>query len=163
MDEAEAKVAAVQLLAELRGAMVTREDSDRLITGLRKLVEGYIELYPVLETLVEPGDFDDDDDFGGPSRPRGMDAALAVLRANPGKWYPVSSVVELLESRGWSPRSSNPRNAVRAALERLVENKQVERNKDRNSGAVIYRVPPVVPPKAPPARGGEYGFDEEPF
>ncbi len=157
MEEEEAEQSVRQLVIELREARETREDADRRIAGLRKLVEGYLELFPLLDSLITSGDLEDEDDeFGKPIRPRGMDAALTVLKDFANKWYPVSAVVALLDQRGWMPRSSNPRNAVRAALERLVETGAIQKGKATGDGTVIYRFLNQTP--AP-----EDEFGEEPF
>ena len=158
MDEAEAQAAVEKLVAELREARIARDDALRRIAGLRKLVEGYLELYPLLDDMVEPGDLDDEDDNVRVTRPRGADAALSVLTERRGEWYQVPVIVDFLDNEGWMPRSSNPRNAVRTALERLVENGAVEKGNAAGSGAVIYRVPP---PDTDPANYDPFG--EEPF
>lgn len=142
-----------ELLDELREAQETREDAERRIVGLRKLIEGYIELYPLTESLVRDGDLEEDE-FAEGDRPRGMEAAHRVLLEHAGNWYTVQAILDLLDRRGWAPHSSNPKNAVRAALERLVEGGVIEKSRGERTGNVVYSSP------APPA--DEFG-DEEPF
>jgi hypothetical protein len=143
VDETEAEQAVRKLVDELHEARDAKDDAERRIAGLRKLIAGYIELFPLLESIPGEGDLDEPGEYGGDTRPRprGMDAALRVLSDRAGNWYRVPVIVEMLDNAGWMPRSSNPRNAVRAALERLVENGAIERANAAADNAVIYSVP----------------------
>ena len=137
------------LVAQLRHA---REDIDKLerqVAGIRKMIDGLVEMYPVTEDVL-PEDLDPED----PPHPRGAEAVLRVLREVAGEWYTVPHIVQRLDAKDWLPRSSNPPNAVRTALERLLEQRAVEKSRS-TTDQVIYRVPVTEP------RG--YGYDEEPF
>ena len=156
MEEAQAEAAVRQLVGELRDARETLESAQRSVVGIRKLIDGYVELFPLLEEVVaKEGGLEDDD-----GHPRGMDAAFEVLRLLPGKWQTVGRVAEALESRGWGPNSSNPANAVRTALERLYSNSRIEKAKS-TTGQVIYRWPDTAKPVS--AGGGYDDFADEPF
>jgi hypothetical protein len=134
-----------QLLAQLEEARAAVDQAQRRATGIRKMIDGLVEMFPAVEDLL-PDDLDDDED----PRPRGAEAVRRALANRKGDWFTVSSVVSLLDKHGWLPTSSNPANAVRSALVRLYDAEVIA--KDRGpSGAVIYSYP--VP---------EYG-DEEPF
>jgi hypothetical protein len=153
MEEADAERAIRGLVVELRQARDTLEEAQRSVVGLKKLIDGYVELFPLLESVVvEEGGIEDDD-----GHPRGMDAALQVLGTNTGNWLSVLAVVQRMEGLGWLPTSTNPANAIRTALERLVSAELVEKGKTA-SGTVVYRKP--VPPSSP---GGYDDFGEEPF
>ena len=144
LDEDSAAVAVVALLAELATARTNMESWQRRAAGLRKMIDGLVEMYPSTEDEL-PDDLDEDE----APRPRGAEAVRRVLEMNVGKWYPVSAIVHLLGQQGWLPASSNPSNAVRTAAERLVELDAIK--KDRSvKGEVIYQFATI------------YG-DEEPF
>ncbi len=137
-----------ELLIQLFDTRQAVEHSQRQAIGIRKMIDGLVEMFPALEDLL-PEDLDDDED----PRPRGTEAIRRVLAENKGAWYTVPAIVTLLDAQDWLPNSSNPANAVRTALERLVERKVVEKSRS-TEGVVIYRHPP--PPTS-------YRSDEEPF
>jgi hypothetical protein len=139
-DEARTEVDAMLVqLTEARNAVAA---SERRVAYVRKSIEALIELHPELEDLL-PEELDSE----GP-RPRGAEAVFEVLESD---WETVPSVVNLLERRGWAPVSSNPANAVRTALERLVAAKRIEKGRtDRKE--VVYR-----------KKKDGYDYDEEPF
>src|ERR1700680_4520599 len=97
-----------QLLEQLAEARSTVEVAQRRVAGLRKLIDGLVEIFPALEDSLP-----DDLDGAEAPRPRGAVAATQVLAAHPGHWYTVSAVLHLLDERGWAPESANPANAVR--------------------------------------------------
>jgi hypothetical protein len=137
MNEIEAGETVRELVRELREARETLEDAQRRVVGLRKLIEGYIELYPLLDAILAEEGADEDDS----ERPRGMDAVAQALTTRPDEWMSVMDTVELLNRLGWLPRSSNPPNAVRTALERLVEQDPERYEKSKtDSGGVRYRL-----------------------
>lgn len=122
-----------RLLSQLgtwREAVVAGE---RRVAGFRKMIDALVEMFPELEDRL-PAELDE----GEPARPRGAAAALNVLQERPNRWYSVGSVVQMLDTKDWLPKSSNPGSAVRTALERLVEKNEIEKNRSTN-GAVIYR------------------------
>jgi len=133
-----------QLLDQLVMIQQVIDGATRRVAGLRKMVEALVEMFPALEDKL-PEDFDENE----PARPRGAAAAITVLRENAGNWFTVVGVLNLLERHEWVPKSSNPANAVRTALERLVEQGAIKKNRS-TEGAVIYRVE-------------NYTDDEEPF
>ena len=152
MQEAEAEQAIRGLVQELRQARDTLEQAQRSVVGLRKLIDGYVELFPLLESVVvEEGGLEDDD-----GHPRGMDAAFQVLGGQTGTYMSVHGIVQQMERLGWMPNSSNPANAVRTALERLHASELIEKAKT-TAGTVVYRKP------VPPSAGGYDDFGEEPF
>src|SRR4051812_6304741 len=115
MDEHEAAVAVKRLRAELVEAHNDLEAARRRMSGLSKLIEGYVELFPSLapreavlrqEPLPEPGR--QRVTPADQPAPKGQEAVLAVMMEHPGKWYTVPAMTRELESRGWTPESPNP-------------------------------------------------------
>lgn len=143
-DEA-ARETVEQLLIQLDHTRRAVELQQRRAAGIRKLIDGLVEMVPALEDLL-PEDLDDDEE----PRPRGAEAVRRILVDKAGVWCAVAGVVDMLDRKGWTPQSTNPANAVRTALERLVEAKTIEKSRS-TEGAVIYRHP----------KSG--GYDEEPF
>lgn len=149
LNEEAAQRLVTRLLAQFEA---TRQETERLrrrAIGIHKMIEGVVEMFPAAEDLL-PEDFDDDAE----PRPRGAQAVERVLGEHPGSRFAVSNVVELLRERGWMPNSTNPSNAVRTALERLVEAGIIEKTRLAEGGPVMYGYP-----KPKPA----YDYGEEPF
>jgi hypothetical protein len=138
LNQDDAKGLVAQLLAQLAEAREAVERSERRATGIRKMVDGLVEMFPALEDLL-PEDLDNDEE----PRPRGAEAVRRVLADRQGDWFTVTHIVGLLDKQNWMPNSSNPANAVRTALERLVDTGGIEKNRS-TTGAVIYRY--LLPP-----------------
>lgn len=145
-----AKGLVVELLTQLEDSRQAVERSQRQAVGIRKMIDGLVEMFPALEDLL-PEDLDDEED----PRPRGAEAVRRILADRKGNWFAVPAIVDILDRNNWMPESSNPANAVRTALERLVEREVIEKGRS-TEGVVIYRHP-----QPPPPRVG--GYDEEPF
>jgi hypothetical protein len=151
--------------AQLHEAAATMDRAQRTVTGIGKILDGYIEMFPQLQSVVDEataGITLPTTEAGDDGRPRGAEAVRLILQESPSAWFRVSQLVGLLRDRGWLPESENPANAVRTALERLVadpDDSDVVRGKFK-SGAVGYMYDPDRD-RTPPAGG--YGFDEEPF
>lgn len=149
LTEENAAVLVGQLLGEVDEARKAMEGAQRREAAARKIIDGLIELFPSAEDWL-PEDFEDD----GAPRPRGAEAVRRVLvEMGEGRWCTVPAIVGMLDARDWLPKSSNPANAVRSALERLVEDGRIEKSKTTDSGTVVYRFPE--------RKGYEEG--EEPF
>lgn len=146
LNETRATELVVELLHQCAEAQEAVERSQRRAAGFRKMIDGLVEMFPAVEDLL-PDDFDSED-----PRPQGAKAVHRVLLDRANTWLTVPMVVDDLGQRGWLPNSSNPSNAVRTALERLVEREGIEKARS-TAGAVIYRV------SQPP----EELDDEEPF
>lgn len=142
-----------ELLAQWDDANRAVDREQRRAIGIRKMIDGLVEMFPAVEDIL-PEDLDDEDE----PRPRGSAAVQRVLAESPSDWFTVPSVVSLLDRRGWAPNSSNPANAVRSALERLVETGGVEKIRS-TAGQVIYRHPGGANDQANPFAPVE----EEPF
>jgi hypothetical protein len=153
MSEAEAATVVEELLAELVAVRSEVSRLERLAVGLRKMVDAVVEVHPSVEDLL-PDDLDEDEE----PRPRGAEAVRRVLEMNRGVWFEVPKIVSLLDQQGWLPDSSNPANAARTALERLVESEVVVKARS-TKGTVIYRVGTDADSKPPDPIYG----DEEPF
>ena len=156
MSEEQAATSIAELLRQLSDARHTVEAGQRRVAGIRKVIDGIVEIFPALEDLL-PEDLDETET----PHPRGSDAVWRVMSA-PGastRWLTVNAVVNLLAERDWMPRSSNPANAVRTALERLHESGAIEKTRSTES-QVIYRwTPPVTD-----SGGNNYdNYGEEPF
>lgn len=133
LDDTGALELAVQLLAEMETAEHVVDEAERRVQGIKKWIYGLVEMFPAVEDLLPP-DFDTTDD----PRPRGASAVLRVLMDNTGRWYSVPAIVDMLDRRDWLPNSSKPANAVRTALERLVERGDIQKSRSIEN-AVIYR------------------------
>lgn len=144
LNDDQAMMLGSQLLVQLEEAKVEVERAQRRATGLRKVLDGLMEMFPAIEDML-PEDLDGEEDF----RPRGAVAVNRVLEAAPTLWFSVDAVLRELQNRRWEPESSHPSNAVRSALERLVEGEIIEKSRSKE-GVVVYKV------KTP-------NFDEEPF
>lgn len=141
LDDQQAAEVVGDLLNELA---TTRDEVDTLsrrIVGIRKLIDGLIEMYPATEDLLPP-DLDDDEQL----RPRGAEAVRRVLEDRPTHWHAVPTVVDRLDAWGWTPESSNPPNAVRSALQRLVDQGLADKGRSAEDGAVVYRLKPRSAP-----------------
>lgn len=134
LDAASAKEMLGRLLSQLVTAREAIVTGQRREAGYRKMIDALVEMFPELEDDL-PAALDEDE----PARPRGAAAVLAILKDNVNNWYQVGAIANMLERRDWLPQSSSPANAVRSALERLVEQGLVQKGKSVQ-GAVIYRV-----------------------
>lgn len=117
----------VELIAEADEAVrqaVRRRD------GLQLVARGLRRAFSELEEI----EYDTD------GRPRGAEAVRRILDESPESGQEVSGIVAALRDRGWLPRSDNPSNAVRAALERLISSDPDNFGKVRptDGNAVIY-------------------------
>ena len=99
---------------------------------------------------------------------RGAEAVLSVLQVEEDRWFSVVDMVESLEEQGLLPESTNPPNAVRAALERLVavDDGHVVKGRPFRNQNVMYRYHEAekaitTAPSVPVDSG--YGYSEEPF
>lgn len=147
LDDDAAETLVAQLVAQLTATRAEEDRLQRRAVGIRKMIDGLVEMFPATEDLL-PENLDDDEE----PRPRGAEAVRRALDEHAGEWYAVPHVADLLARRGWLPNSSKPSNAVRTALERLVEQGDIEKGRS-TEGIVIYRRP--EPPK--------YDTGEEPF
>ncbi len=140
VDESTATAMTQQLLEQLQEAREEVEQAQRRVGGIRKMIDGLIEIFPAAEDVL-PEDLDGDDE----PRPRGTEAVRRVLDAQRGKWYAIPAIVSFLGQQGWLPESSNAANAVRTALQRAFEAGIVEKSRS-TQGQVIYRVPAAKSP-----------------
>ena len=129
MDRAQAK----QILATLTEELTAVE---RRAGSLRKLIEGYTELFPDLIEDVEdrPAPTDRSD------RPRGMDAVMRVFKDAQGKWFTVRLMTMELQRRGWEPDSDDPESAVRTTLARAysLDPERIHKGRGQKTGQVTY-------------------------
>jgi hypothetical protein len=142
-------------------ARIQIADAQSTLESSRLIIQGILRKFPDLAD----GDLTLDADWDAQgTQPVGADAVLQILQVDEGQQFTVRGLVELLESRGWSPNSANPANAVRTALERLVKmpNRGVHKGRD-NDGTVIYWFYEPDREPAPAAEPQGYGYSEEPF
>jgi hypothetical protein len=112
--------------------------TEKRLTTLRRLLAGYLELFPDLVAK-------DPDLSGESARPKGQEAVLRVLMDSPRTWFTVAGVVKELAQRGWSPSSDDPENPVRTSLTRVeAGNPDIRKGQDKDSGAVAYGYWPQV-------------------
>jgi hypothetical protein len=159
MEVEEAELLICRLVGELREQRLLAEKASRQAAALNKIIAGYLEMFPALGSLVDDDallhlEYTDDD------APKGAEAVRIILQESPDQWFYVSRLVQELRERGWLPDSDNPANAVRTALERLINTSDSDVKKGRDSNnRVVYSYRPDDAPPLPPA-----GYDdEEPF
>lgn len=148
LEQEDALTVVVQLLDQLATARDEVERMERRAAGIRKVIDGLVEMFPAAEDLL-PEDLDPEED----PRPRGAEAVRRVLSSHPGTWHTVSSIVNMLDQLDWTPKSSNPSNAVRTALERLHDSAAIEKGRS-DRGQVTYRLPKAET---------TYDYEGEPF
>jgi hypothetical protein len=115
---------------QIRSARTTLE-------SCRLIIQGIVKRYPELESEdlgADDGEWELEDE-----RPTGMEAVYRILLASEGSKFSVRGMVAELKSRGWTPNSATPANAVRTALERLRASPATAVSKGTNSdGTVVY-------------------------
>ena len=149
MEFAEAEAQVRRLSGEWVEAIRVRDQAARQVTGLAKIILGYVEIYPLLTEIV-PFETPEDDPFEfdlEPEVPKGAEALLKIMHERPDYWFWVSELVDALRERGWLPDSDNPANAVRTACERLIVSEDSAVHKGRGtSGRVVYSYRPDFEP-----------------
>lgn len=145
MDVEDATAAVNQLVHELDDWIAKAEEANRRVTGIRTILAGYVQMFPALEAQVGPLAT-----HGTNEPPRGAEAVRLVLQSDSGTPWTVSELVEALNERGWLPDSDNPANAVRAALNRLMDQDGSDVHKRRRGQYVSYVYDPDIEEEEPP-------------
>lgn len=156
---------AERTLATLRDEVTATE---RRLGALRKLVEGYLELFPDLaDSAAASAAAAAESQPDG--RPKGQEAIRRVLMESPGKWFTVPYMLEELRRRDWLPDTDEPGNAIRASLTRVVADPVFQKSRGAKTGAVTFAYKPAaagsVDSHAAPAdaaEGLQTGQDESP-
>lgn len=114
-----------ELLPKLALARRIVEDAERHISGIRQILQGFVIVHPDLADEI-PAELL----LTGPavSNPVGGEAIRLVMRTSLGGAFTVSAMVDELRNRGLLPKSDNPANAVRTALQRLVDRGEVHKH-----------------------------------
>ena len=147
MDEPEARRILRSLRSELDEAVATFRAANKRASTIRKLIEGYVELFPSLTNDVPENVVSAAED-----RPRGQSAVREVLTGNPGKWYTVKLMTRELHDRDWLPASDQPENAVRTALTRIAEtDDHVRKGVGEKTGQITFAWFDELPDLEPPA------------
>lgn len=153
----DARLVVQQLAAELVGLRATAATATRHAAAVSKIISGYVEMFPELGPLVDEEALSDSERTTDEDAPKGAEAVRVILQEQPDQWFYVSGLVAALRERDWLPDSDNPANAIRTALERLLNTPDSDVKKGRDSkNRVIYSYRPDDPP--PPSYE-----DEEPF
>lgn len=165
MDEREVRVLVAQLLTDRERCREVADDALRRAAGIEAVISGYLQMYPGLADEFElPFDVGEMSPREGEA-PRGAAAVRIILQESPRKRWVVSELVDELRRRSWLPKSDNPANAVRAALERLLTkaDSDVFKTPDKDERVVYYVYDPDRDPELfnplpddPPA-----GWDDE--
>ncbi len=138
------------------------QEAQATLDSARLIIQGIVARYPQLRE--EEKEFNDAWESDESERPTGSEAVLSILQVYEGQEFTVSDMVEELRSHDWLPKSGNPPNAVRTALERLVNTAGTHVIKGRNqSGSVIYTCDEEEEQRQLRARASWGGADEEPF
>lgn len=157
MEREEAERTLETLRRELAEAKEAVGAAMKRMSALRKLIEGYEELFPELtDTVLQPATLDAADHarlLDG--RPRGQEAVRQVMKESVGKWWTVTSLVKELQTRGWLPESEVPSSAVRTAVERLVVTDPNVHKDKGSTGAVTYSFRPFVAPHPVESNGSD--------
>lgn len=159
MDVNAAMVEVERLSKELIDQRRIADTANRAAAGLTTILRGYGQMFPELETVLDAAGVSADEPVAGEDdgTPRGAEAVRRILHATPTRWWLVSELVAALNERGWLPASDNPANAIRTAVERLVNTSDSDVLKGRKDGKVAYA---YMPDQAAPG----YDFSgEEPF
>ena len=167
MEVQRAREDVLRLVGELREFRYVASAATRNAAAVSKIISGYVEMFPELGALVEADDLADQEGTDENS-PKGAEAVRLILHEEPNHWFYVSDLVENLRNRGWLPDSDNPANAVRTALERLINTPDSDVKKGRKASKVVYsyrpddfpRLPQTGPPLPTPPPSYD---DEEPF
>jgi hypothetical protein len=109
------------------------------LDGILEIISGIETMFPDLK--LKPEHFRATKPTDGP---KGMEAALTVLKTYATRYMDVREVVRELETRGWLSDSPNPANGVRTALERLVSSPNNGVYKDVSADAVRYVYAPSM-------------------
>jgi hypothetical protein len=127
-------------------------DAQQTIQALARVMEGYAMLYPELKQ-------DEPEESGVQQRlmtrppastsleinnPRGQEAVLEVMKdeAFANRRWTIEEMTEELDRRGWTPKSEQPVNAVRAALNRLARSDDSVRRLRNKERGLVFRYSP---------------------
>ena len=132
MEKAEVEEIYAQIRLERVGVVEEMRALERQLRGYDRLLDGYAMLFPELNEHPETEDRTVRRVITGPSPrrrlrsgppPKGQDAVLAVLQdpRSPSRRWTVGEMTEELFERDWKPDSGQPSNAVRGALNRLLD------------------------------------------
>jgi len=106
---------------------------------LKKMLDGYIELFPELKQLTRSNS-DESPPSATVDRPRGQEAVRRVLVESADHWWTIGEMVAELKRRDWLPDSDNPASAVRTAMERLAGSDQgVRKGVSKSDGYIAFR------------------------
>jgi len=138
----------LELLGELQDEATELEQR---LSGVRKLITGYTEVYPELAAEVRIGTGtsglgDTAEDAPGEQIPKGQEAVKQVLYGSEGEWFTVTRMANELRRRGWLGDASGAGGAVRAALRRAQEaDPRIFRDRGAKTGALTYSFRPFEP------------------
>jgi hypothetical protein len=150
MNVYEARQILAGAIADRREARTVLVEAEATLESSRLIIQGILRRFPELAEDAQQ-DAGADAWGGEPVPPKGAEAVLKVLQVNENKMFSVADMVKALTERGWLPESEDPSNAVRTALERLLNSRTPGVKKFRRAGAVLYRFNEPEPPKEEPA------------
>jgi hypothetical protein len=149
--------------SERRATLVRSQELDRQLRAYDRVLDGYLQLFPELAQETE-----DDTEAESPhefvrtlrpppsrnhppsplirrqrlrSIPRGQDAILSIMEESEfrNRRWTALEMAEELDKRGWTPKSDDPVNAVRASLNRLrTTHPNVRRSRNGEEGTMRY-------------------------
>lgn len=149
MNVYEAQQILVGAIADRREARAALVEAEATLESSRLIIQGILRRFPELAEDAQQ-DAGAEAWEGEPAPPKGAEAVLKVLQVNENRMFSVADMVEALAEQGWSPDSKDHPNAVRTALERLLNSKTPGVKKFRREGAVLYRFNEPEPPKEEP-------------
>ncbi len=137
MNIKEAARALEQAIADMEHAEEDWVTAKARMEGMRQVARGILTAFPELRqhlTDCERVELRLDDSL----RPRGSAAVKEILESRPNQALTVAEIVADLDERGWLPASDNPSNAVRVALERLVDGRRFFKRQGDDGNPVRY-------------------------
>ena len=164
MEYSEVEASVRKLARDRHEQSVLAASASHKAAALAKILAAYVEMFPELEEVATevsgdelPGAVAADDP------PRGAEAVRIVLQDDTKVTYLVSEMVDALRNRGWLPDSTNPANAVRAALDRLASDDDSDVHKVRYGDRTVRYVYDPDKDRSQPLPTRPAYDDEEPI
>ncbi len=147
MDITEARELLSRAVVDRNEALAAELLARRTIESAELMIRSLTIRFPELDEKQLVSDQDPQPMPTSDLSPRGAEAVLRVLQVNENKDFNVADMVTALAERKWLPDSTDPANAVRTALERLLNSDTPGVKKIKRQGTVVYRFNEPIPPK----------------
>jgi hypothetical protein len=136
MNLEEARALVKQCRMDRVAAQIQMSSARATIESTSLILQGLVRRFPELidDTTLEELDLAAMASDG----PSTAEGTLQILQVDEGQLYTVREMVAALDERGWLPRSDNPPNVVRTALERLRSQNRGIQKFANEDGIVAY-------------------------